>query len=149
MRVEETWVLVADAGRARVLRLASARGPLEPALETDLVGETRPGREVMADRPGRTFDSEGAGRHAKEPSTDPDRVARERFAREIATRLDAERRQGRFERLVIVAPPGMLGELRAALPEATAAVVKAEVGKDFTTLEPAALLERLSEALRG
>jgi Protein required for attachment to host cells len=61
------WVLVADASRARVFQLEQPQQTLTPALGQELIGTNLPSREIASDRPGRTFDSGGQGRHGKEP----------------------------------------------------------------------------------
>jgi protein required for attachment to host cells len=101
----------------------------------------------MADRPGRTFDSAGHGRHAMEPPTDPKRVEQHAFFTEVAERLEAAARGGKFDRLVLVAEPRALGELRRLLAPAVAAKVSAELDKDLTHLPPAEIGERLGGVL--
>ncbi|GIX13808.1 MAG: host attachment protein [Paracoccaceae bacterium] len=149
MQKIETWILVADATSARLFRTRARHEPLQPVPGHALNTEIPPARELEDDRPGRTFDRFGAGRHAKEPRTDPVRVEKQRFAHRVAELLDADRRHNRFERLILVAPPQFLGDLRASLPEETRALVSAEIDKDYTRLDPEELRERLDEALRG
>jgi protein required for attachment to host cells len=136
MTMTETWVVVADAARARILRLERASGRLE-ALAEERHDESRAkASELMADRPGRSLDSSHAGgRHAMEPHTDPKAVERQRFARQLAAELDRAAQAGRFQDLVLVAAPGMLGELRAALSDHVATRVRQEIGKDLAGLE--------------
>ncbi len=67
MKSTVTWILIADESRARLLANHGPRRGVEPVSEDLLEGRILPGREIMSDRPGRTFDSVGAGRHAKEP----------------------------------------------------------------------------------
>jgi protein required for attachment to host cells len=144
-----TWVLVADAARARLFQLEQPQQTLTPALGRELIGSNRPSREIASDRPGRTFDSGGEGRHAKEPPTDPARHAQEEFARDVVRLLDEKRESRSFERLIVVAPPQFLGDLRAAMPQHLQAAVAAEVAKDLSKLSPHELQDHLRETFEA
>jgi protein required for attachment to host cells len=112
-----------------------------------LVGVNLPGREIMSDRPGRTFDSVGAGRHAKEPRTDAREIEKRSFAHELAAMLDDGLKQGKFDRLVLVAPPRELGFLRAELSPAVRKRVSAELNKDLTGVAPSEILDHLGAVM--
>jgi len=96
-------------------------------------------REIDSDRPGRVFDhapSPGARRGATaHHGTGGERSSRkheaEQFARRIAKLLDEARRDGEFDRLIVIAPPGLLGRLRAAMPEPLRSITAAEVAKSL------------------
>ncbi len=142
------WVLIADAHRARLFRREGGDGELLPALDREMIGESRPSREIASDRPGRSFDSGGEGRHAMAPSTDPARHAQASFAHDIAGRLDKERTRHAFDELIVVAPPEFLGDLRAAMSDPLRRMVTAEFKKDLSkqpTHELQSHLEKLLE----
>jgi protein required for attachment to host cells len=147
MRRPVIWILVADGTRARAILAPATAGAREPmATMLELHAEHRPAREIMADAPGRTFASVGARRSAMEYHSDPVRGELERFARAIVDELEARRAAGGFERLVVYAPPRMLGAMRDAMPEKLAAVVQHELAKDLTKL-PELELRRIVEEL--
>ena len=54
------------------------------------------------------------------------------FAKSIADELDAQRRVGELERLVLIAAPRFLGQLRAALSAETTALVALAIDKDLS-----------------
>jgi protein required for attachment to host cells len=83
------------------------------------------------DRPGRRPDAGGPGRSAMEP-TDWHQIAKERFAHEIADKLDDFARRGKFRHLVVVAPADTLAELRQSLHKETMKLIDREVDKDLT-----------------
>lgn len=146
MNETKTWLLVADASGARIFEVAAdgrsmQREPVQ-AFET----ETPPSREIASDRQGRTFDSAGEGRHAKERPTDPQRYEKERFARHLADALRKAYTGHAFGRLAIVAPPQMLGDLRACLDDEVRKAVVKETAKDLA-MQPAHELERLLDDL--
>lgn len=96
-------------------------------------------RDLSSDRPGRVFDRaptlggrRGAvAHHATGGERNPRKVEAMRFARRIADALELERREDRYDRLVIMAPPAFLGLLREELAPAVQAVTSAEIGKDL------------------
>jgi protein required for attachment to host cells len=137
MHNPETWVLLADASRAKVVRIPRhmAGAPRE-AIETVLEfgAEHRQLREIMADEPGRSYASTGKRRSAIEYHSDPVREQTRAFARTIVSELEERFAQADFERLVVCAPARMLGALREARSEALADVTFKEIEKDYTKL---------------
>lgn len=146
-REDKTWIVVADGARARAFRLMDHGRELDPAWDYELAGSRQESRDIASDRPGRTFDRAGEGRHAKEPPTDPARYEQERFARALTQKLDDARKQNAFEELIIAAPPRFLGDLRAAMSDQLDQRVRGEINKDLSKLKPAEILERLSDFL--
>jgi protein required for attachment to host cells len=69
-----------------------------------------------------------------EPQTDPHRHEKHQFARQLAAELDGYQQKGLFDRLVIVAAPQTLGDLRGELSPQLQALVLAEVPKDLTKI---------------
>jgi protein required for attachment to host cells len=76
-------------------------------------------RDLSADRPGRSFDSHGQGRHAMEPETDAKRHEAEVFAKQVADRIERARIEDEFDELVLIAAPEFLGLLRKSLSTTT------------------------------
>lgn len=129
-----TWILIADGAKARVLEQERHSRRFKPAFEREYFGSSAQSKEIASDRPGRSFDSAGEGRHAMEPSTDPQRHAEFAFARDVAHRLEDAVNRHRFDRLVVVAAPRMLGDLRGFLPHTVRERIVAEVDKDLTNV---------------
>jgi protein required for attachment to host cells len=131
-----TWVVVADGSRSKVFQ-AAGKGKIEMKSETAVPHP--PSRDIDADRPGRTFDSAGVGRHAKEPPTDPHDKAETDFLHALAQQLSAAREKKAFDRLIVIAPPRALGVLRAAYSKKLASAVSKELAHDLTGFETPAL----------
>jgi protein required for attachment to host cells len=131
MHMGKTWILIADGGHARILETIGIGNPMSQvqhmAFETDLP----PSRELGTDQPGRTHESMGSTRHAIGEKTDPHRELKRAFAQEIATRLETALNARVFARLVIVAPPVTLGDLRHAMSKAVSDCIAGEVAKDL------------------
>jgi protein required for attachment to host cells len=138
------WMLVADGRRARVL-VEQRRGA---ALEENWSMEI--GEEDLyapQDRPPRSFDSVGPGRHGME-RRDLHEAEEENFLKRVADRIGEAEKQKAFDHLVIAAPPRALGLLRNKLPEGAKQRIRGEAAKDLLS-EPAPQLQsRLQEILR-
>ena len=114
------WALVADAGRARILER-----PGRGIAWSERSGEARrveipPSRELGTERPGRGHESVGTARHAVEPRQDLHKAAEQAFARQLTERLEQAANEGAYARLILVAPPTFLGQLREALGRSAA-----------------------------
>jgi len=147
MKSIKTWILIADGAQARLVYNDGPGHGIKPTSEEILHGRNLPGREINADRPGRTFDSVGKGRHAKAPTTDPRDNEKQHFVRRLAEMLDDAAKHGRYDRLVIVAPPRALGQLRAMLSDRVRAKVSGELDKDLTHVPTGELTRHLEPVL--
>ena len=83
---------------------------------------------------------DGAGAH---------REAKRRFVARLAATLVEAEAKGRFARLVLMAPPRVLGDLRQAMPATLRRRVDAEVRKDLTHAQPADILAHVPGTLRA
>ena len=132
-------VVVADQSEARYYEVKQVGGPLRLVgrMMDPLAREHE--RDLVSDRPGRVFDhaNVGGGRRGKvaRHGTGGERSARKteaaRFARRIAGELDTERRDGTYDRLVLMSPPGFLGLLRGTMSKSLQKAVVLEVAKDL------------------
>jgi len=135
-----TWIAVLDGTQARFFALRmNGDGQVfqeaAKALSADL-----PRRDKQ---PARTS-SIGKARGAVEPRHDYNKMAKHQFTREVAATLDAACADHRYDRLVLVAPPRSLGELRELLSERVLAGLAHEVPKNLTKLASDALRKKLS-----
>ena len=147
MKPSVTWVLLADGAQAKVFSHSGAGTGLEPVTNLLFAQEPKKAREIMADRPGRSFSSVGDGRSAMEYSSDPVDVREERFVKDVAAEIDRQYQRSAFGRLVIAASPTALGVLRAALSDQVKSVVVAEKAKDLTNLPTPELEKHFDDVL--
>lgn len=126
-----TWVLIADGEKA--LFLENQTDGQDPFLEVfrEEAQDNPPTREQAANRPGRFNDGPSVHRSAV-ADTDWHELAKDRFAHDLADILYKQAHKGRFSKLVIVAPPNTLGELRQELHQEVAQKVIGEVPKTLT-----------------
>ncbi|HYW03930.1 MAG TPA: host attachment protein [Gammaproteobacteria bacterium] len=133
--METVWVVAANATRARIF--SGEAGRLSAVLEEieDLVHpESRMhDRDLTSDLPGRTYESYGAARHAIEEPTTPRQHEVERFVGRIGDVINRGRRDGRFDKLYLVAAPELLGRLRKALDPETAKRIADEIRKNVSS----------------
>jgi len=132
MKPITTWIVIADGSHARIVLNDGPGKGVKAGPERTFSAVNVAGREIMADRPGRSFDSAGQGRHAMEPRTDPREVEQQKMLHELAKYLEQEAKKGSYDRLVIVAPPRALGSLRSELPPGARTKVSGELDKDLT-----------------
>lgn len=126
------WVLVADGARARVF-VSEGRGQgLTELPDRSFAGSRLRSHELGSDRPGRSFDSAGRGRHAMEAPSDMHQQAEREFLKAVVSWLTDQERAGNFDYLVIMAPPRALGELRKLLPRPLVQKLVQESGLDLT-----------------
>ena len=145
----KTWVVVADAGKARFLVRQGVGKKLVPASVGDVVHANPPTREQGTDRPGRTHESAGGGamgmRHAMEPRVDWHKFEKSKFAHEVAMIINDAALAKSFDRLVLIAPPETLGNLRADLNKAAQATVSLEIDRDLTNFDTQEIAQYLSD----
>lgn len=124
------WIVVADGEKA--LFLYNEGDELFPNLRVfrELDHDNPPSREQGTDKAGRYGDASIHGSAVE--NTDWHRIEKERFAKEIAERLYKNAHAGRFESLILVAPPQVLGEMRKELHPEVAKRIVSEVSKDLT-----------------
>lgn len=126
-----TWVLVADGEKALLLEnTGDADVPLLEVRREDH-RDNPPTREQGTDRPGRYNDGPSVQRSAVD-DTDWHRLEKERFAKDLAGMLYRRAHADRFERLILVAAPRVLGALRREIHKEVADRVVAEAALDLT-----------------
>jgi protein required for attachment to host cells len=125
-------VLVGDGVRALLFRNSGT--PMSPklAVETQFGQSNPPTREQGTDRPTRGPSGFGSPRGNIEQA-DWHQLNEQRFASEIADKLYQLAHANRFQRLIIVAPPKILGSLRKSLHKEVLDRVEAEVPKEFAS----------------
>ena len=96
---------------------------------------TRREQDFQSDRPGRSFDSLGRGRHAMSLEHSAKEQSNMRFAETVADFLNQSVNADRFRHVAIFADPKFLGLLRDRLSPATAAAVAFDAAKNLVNLD--------------
>ena len=82
-----------------------------------------------------------------ENPSDPVRQREAAFAAHVVAELDRRRRERAFDRLVVIAAPRTLGDMRAAMTAALREVVTAELDKDLTNVPKDRLADHLKDVV--
>ena len=105
-----TCILIGDGSHARFFQSEDPAQPWHLLRKVD--------REHSREKTDRPESREDGGEHG--------------FARQLVSQLETARQEGGFARLVLVAPPKFLGQLRAELTPSLAACVTKSMDKDYT-----------------
>jgi protein required for attachment to host cells len=134
IRLPHRAVVFVGDGRKALFLLNEGTG-LEPRLTVKRVfeDENPPTHEQGSDRPGRALSGIEPNRSAME-QTDWHDIEKRRFARTVANALDHLLHESHTERVVIVAPPRTLADLRRSFSPAVERLIVAEIAKDLTGL---------------
>ena len=162
--MQTTWIIAANAGRARFFSEADSAEPLQELedmvnsdvqlrtqdTETDRLGVTAAGNSGhnIGGTQGVGFSHNGkvgAPNKQYEPAQTPAEHAAEKFAKDISQYLMDAHRDGRFKQLVVAASPEFLGTLRLNLDPQVKSLIKFEVNKDYTHSNAQQLREQLRE----
>lgn len=159
-----TWILSANAGRARFFEESDPAGPLQEI--EDMVNSAAQLRtaESETDRLGPTSASNsshnighaggaaaGMAHNAKagapnkqyEPNQTPAERATEMFAKDVSAYLLKAQQEGRFQQLIVSASPEFLGTLRQELDQNVKQAITSEFNKDYTHSNAQQLREQL------
>jgi protein required for attachment to host cells len=137
-----TWYLVADGSRARILELSGRK--LIHVFNEDFIGNKLKSGDTLADDAGRRTSG-----HPAAQRNNPHKMQKAGFALELAKVVDKAREEHRFEKLVLIAPPEMLGDLRNSLPEQVKPHVVREINKDLSELSEGDLWQWLDGSGQG
>ncbi|MFK3739837.1 host attachment protein [Massilia sp. TN1-12] len=145
-----TWIVSADAGRARIFAESDPHQPYEEIedmvspnarlrvsdINTDRLGPTSAGQSI--------HNTGGATPNKQyEPAQTPEQRDAEFFAKEICGFLLKGQQEKRFGKLVLVAEPKFLGVLRGELDNQLKPAIALEVNKDYSHSNGQQLREQL------
>lgn len=147
-----TWIVTANAGRARFFAQADAAEPLHEVNGLINSAARLRTNETESDSLGQMAASRsrhGAGTAGQpngyEPHQSPAEHQTELFARSVADFLLRARHEDCFQRLCIMAAPEFLGVLRKMLDANLQTLVVAEVNRDYTQLDAIELRQKLRD----
>ena len=117
MLKQTLWYIVMNNHEARILRdLRNSHDPDHE--ETVLGGDERHMRDVLRDRPARSFASFGGGRRsAVEPASDPLAEDSRQFLRDMFHFLEKRQAAGAFDGLILIGAADIIGLWREMVPQ--------------------------------
>jgi protein required for attachment to host cells len=131
VKSERTWIVIADGAHVKVYQCSEEKAKLEAVKDISFEIDLPRTHDIVTDRAGRTFESQGRTRHAKSGRSDPHRELKRTLAHKVAAALKSSLTDKRYDKLVLVAPPVTLGDLRDALAKSVQARVIAELAQDL------------------
>jgi protein required for attachment to host cells len=137
------WFVIADGGRARFVE-RDDKGAYRTVQSFVAAELHKKSSDLGRDRPSRAQESATSARHAIEPRRDLHEASKEEFVKLVAEELDAEHGRGQFDELILVAPPGVLTELKQSLGNAIVKLVAGDLQKDLTKVPDHDLTEHLA-----
>jgi len=143
MKKAKLWYAIADGGRARFVE-RDENGAFRTVASFESTELHERASDLGRDRPGRVMESATSGRSAVEPRRDLKEAAKQDFVKLVADELGVEHGRGQFDQLMLVAPPGVLTELKQKLAKPIADLVVRDLQKDLTKVPDHDLTEHLS-----
>ncbi|RED15869.1 host attachment family protein [Parasphingopyxis lamellibrachiae] len=128
---KDVLIVVADGRKTLFFRNEGGAEHPQLELEGKHEQENPPNRVQKASDAGRSFASGGAHR-SKMQETDFHQLEEDRFAAEMADILYKRAHDNDFEKLIVVAPPQSLGELRKNYHQTVRERLIGEIDKDLT-----------------
>lgn len=126
-----TWILVSNASSGRLFRNIGPNKGLELMREFAHPQSREKNANLVSDRPGRNPGA-GDGHGSFVPATLPKQHEADIFALELARELDAGRVKNLYSRLVLVASPAFMGQIKQHLTDAVQKLVSDSLEKDYT-----------------
>ena len=127
----QAFVVVADGRKMLFFRNEGDAEHPNLVLERVREQDNPASRDQATDAPGTSFSSVGPGRSSYQ-ETDFHQLEEDRFAAETADRLKRRALNNDFEKLIVIAPPKTLGELRKHYHKEVADRLIGELDKDLT-----------------
>jgi protein required for attachment to host cells len=143
---QTTWILVANASRAKLYANSGPNKGLQLIKQIDHPESRQKNAELVTDRPGH-MQSSGTGHGSRQPQTEPKQHEARSFALALARELHHGRTTNQFGRAILVAPPAFMGLLNGALDGPTAQMVTDRMEKDYTRTADKDLSTRLQSCI--
>lgn len=147
---EKTWILVAHETGATLLEYKAGKdGELQIARTINYPQGSLKSRNIDSDRPGRGMNSRSQRRFTFDVNKKPERENAKKFAKRLTTIINTGAEGNKYDHLILVAEPRMLGLLREGLKKKTHSKIKSEIKKDFGRLSDSALIKRVLPFVQG
>ncbi len=142
--MKTTWILVANRGGASLFERTGK--DLKWVQDIPHPQGRLKNSDIGTDKPTRTYDRFGAGRHTTGSEQEPTEHLAEQFAHRLADLLNKGRVDHAYAELILIADPGFLGKLREALDVNTATMLTKTLDKNLPGISATDLAAYLDEA---
>lgn len=139
------WVLVANSSEAKLYGSKYLGSDLNLIEEFSHPEGRNKVSDIMADKSGHYQSQSGSGGGSYAMHSAPLQIELGRFAQTLLTKLDQGLHSHDFKKLVVIAPPHMLGELKKDCHAKLKEYVLHFVDKDYTKMTRPELQAKLAE----
>jgi protein required for attachment to host cells len=134
-----TYLIVADSSHADIYQIDATFQSLQLVQKQEHSASRQTRQELDSDRPGRTA-SAGRGFHGLGGDQNTHQHESDEFARQLGHYLHQEHLAGKFQHLLLAAPPHFLGSVRQHLSSDCQKVLGKTVNKNLSRLSAAEIL---------
>jgi protein required for attachment to host cells len=148
--MQDTWVMVANAARARCFERRDGDGVLKELADYVHPQSRQKGIDLGTDRGGHVEQGAragGGGGTQLDARTDVREKEHDSFARQVAKAINDAVAAGRCHALVLMASNPFLGELKSHLSPRADRLLQAAIPSDLTSFEGRELQRRIDRAL--
>ena len=144
--IDRAWVVVANGTKVRMFRvvdnnlLQEVEGLVHPESHLRTL-------DLVSDKPGRSFDSFGEGRHHLSNESSPKEREAIFFAKMVADHLLKGFDQGEMKQIYLISSPSFLGHLNKSMHPNVKKIVLQEIDKDLTLKKPEEIRKHLPYVL--
>lgn len=141
-KVPTVWIVVADQRIAKIFK--------KSGFHLELIGEANPTlrerkKGMPDDSMGRVTSLHGSNRHKLQPHLQPGRHDAITFAQDLSQWLKEAAESGSYDRLILIAAPRTLGDLRPRLHKTVQDRIVAEINKELTKMKELELQKELEQ----
>lgn len=147
MKKTTTLIVLVNGSHARFLLNEGPGKGLKELQNLELSRKSPKTKDIQADKPGRSYDRFGSGRHAMEYSTDPKLSAERKFLSQVIALADREIQRRDIGRVILASSPKVLGELRKIQTPRIQKKLYGELTKDLTHIAKHELSSHLEDIL--
>lgn len=140
--MHNTWILIANSAKARILEDSGDRNPLKLIREFNNPAGRARAADLVTGQSGRAQNSTGQ-RASLAPRTDPRRNAQRHFAQALVDALDNGRRHNAFDKLIIASASPFLGMLLEECDEQLRHGIRKSIPRNLCDLP----LDKVREAI--
>jgi protein required for attachment to host cells len=148
------WAVVMDRSRALFFEKTSSDSEAKLIKKISNPEGRVHAMDLVSDRPGRSFDSnsrrqngQASERHSLSSSVSPQEEAAHKLAHKVADCLEEGRGQNRYEHLILVAEPRLLGVLRRSLNSHLSSKILTVIEKHWCRLSGKEVTQKLATVL--
>jgi protein required for attachment to host cells len=151
MKAKNTLIITADGENVYLYKNEGIDKGIEK-LKKEFHQDIPKGSDIVTDRAGMEKMGRGSASmqnatHGYNPSDNPREEKKIRFLRDVLEYVNTKVSKGDYDRLVIIAPPQTLGDIRELLRDSIKGKIVAEIDKDLTSASIDELKNHLKDVI--